>query len=192
MWGGCKLYLRALYRQPCLSTLQGLKGTFPTGQIERGTKMAGKQISVLLVDDETDIRNVMEYRLRADGFKVYMAEDGSRGLKLARRIKPSVILLDWMMPHMDGLQILAELKRRRKTKRIPVFMFTAKGIVSDMDKAFAAGADDYISKPCNMVMVGDLIRKKLQNCRENRALKRRFHAVTRVISVIKKLINKIL
>ena len=154
--------------------------------------MAGKQISVLLVDDETDIRNVMEYRLRADGFKVYLAEDGSQGLKLARRIKPSVILLDWMMPHLDGLEVLSELKYQRKTKRIPVFMFTAKGIVSDMDKAFAIGADDYITKPCNMVMLGDLIRKKLQNCKKNQALKRRFHPVIRVISVIKKLINKIL
>jgi len=153
--------------------------------------MADKQISVLLVDDETDIRNVMDYRLRADGFKVYLAESGSEGLKLARRMKPSVILLDWMMPHLDGLEVLSELKYQRKTKSIPVFMFTARGVVADMDKAFALGADGYIPKPCNMVTLGNLIRKKLQNCIKNHALKRRFHPVAGVISVIKKLVNRI-
>jgi two-component system phosphate regulon response regulator PhoB len=69
-----------------------------------------EQITILVVEDEAHIRRVLDYNLKLDGFEVYLAEDGAAGLKLARENRPDVILLDWLMPVMNGLQVLAELK----------------------------------------------------------------------------------
>jgi DNA-binding response OmpR family regulator len=123
-----------------------------------------KQIIILIVEDEAHIRRVLEYNLKLDGFEVYMAEDGGVGLKLAREKQPDVILLDWLMPVMNGLQILAELKADSSTDHIPVFMLTAKGMLNDVTQALETGADDYITKPFNPVQLGKTIREKLEKC----------------------------
>ncbi|MHC4791025.1 MAG: response regulator [Planctomycetota bacterium] len=117
---------------------------------------------VLVVDDEEHIRMVVEYNLRLDGFEVYLAEDGPAGLRLAREIVPDVILLDWMMPEMDGLEVLSELKHDERTEHIPVFMLTAKGMASDIERAFELGADDYITKPFDPRKLGETIKKKIE------------------------------
>lgn len=124
--------------------------------------MMDEHNTVLVVDDEEHIRMVVEYNLRLDGFEVYLAEDGPAGLRLAREIVPDVILLDWMMPEMDGLEVLSELKHDERTEHIPVFMLTAKGGASDIDRAFELGADDYITKPFDPRKLGETIRKKLE------------------------------
>ena len=80
---------------------------------------------ILLVEDEEHIRIVLEYNLRLEGYDVYLAEDGVTGLRLAREIMPDLILLDWMMPGMNGLAVLSELKNDEKTMHIHVFMLTA-------------------------------------------------------------------
>jgi DNA-binding response OmpR family regulator len=121
-------------------------------------------ISVLVVEDEEHIRNVLEYNLRFDGFEVHLAENGRLGLELARTVKPDVILLDWMMPGMDGLKVLSELKRDPVTQDISVFMLTAKASVGDIDQALHAGADDYITKPFDPMLLGRIIKRKLQKC----------------------------
>lgn len=77
-------------------------------------------VAVLLIEDEKHIRNIVEYNLRLDGFEVYLAADGARGLEMAFQKKPEVILLDWMMPGMDGLKVLSELKADERTKDIPL------------------------------------------------------------------------
>ena len=123
-----------------------------------------KRIPVLVVEDEEHIRDILEYNLRLDGFEVYLAENGSVGLELARKHKFKVILLDWMMPEMNGLEVLSELKHNSKTEHIPVFMLTAKGAIGDMDRAFDIGADGYITKPFDAFHLGDTIRKKLEEC----------------------------
>ena len=123
-----------------------------------------KQIIILIVEDEAHIRRVLEYNLKLDGFEVYMAEDGAAGLKLTREKQPDVILLDWLMPVMNGLQILAELKADSSTDHIPVFMLTAKGMLNDVTQALETGADDYITKPFNPVQLGKTIREKLEKC----------------------------
>jgi len=123
--------------------------------------MTQKANTILLVEDEDHIRTVVEYNLKHDGFDVYKAEDGAIGLELARRVLPDVILLDWMMPEMDGLEVLTELKRDKSTAHIPVFMLTAKGMAGDMEKAFELGADDYITKPFDPRLLGRTIRRKL-------------------------------
>ena len=123
-----------------------------------------EQIKILVVEDEAHIRKVLEYNLKLDGFEVYLAEDGATGLKLARENSPDRILLDWLMPVMDGLQVLAELKADSGTEHIPVFMLTAKGMLNDVTQAIEMGADDYITKPFNPIQLGKTIREKLEKC----------------------------
>jgi len=123
-----------------------------------------KKIPVLAVEDEEHIRNILDYNLKLDGFEVYLAENGRAGLEHAREKKLEVILLDWMMPEMDGLEVLSELKHDKRTKHIPVFMMTAKGMLGEIDRAFEVGADDYITKPFDPVLLGNTIRKKLEEC----------------------------
>jgi DNA-binding response OmpR family regulator len=129
-----------------------------------GYKLMNEQYKILIVEDEAHIRRVLDYNLKLDGFRVDMAEDGATGLRLARQICPDVILLDWLMPAMNGLQVLAELKADSATSHIPVFMLTAKGMLNDVTQALETGADDYITKPFNPVHLGKTIREKLEKC----------------------------
>lgn len=128
--------------------------------------MMSEQISVLVVEDEEHIRKVLEYNLKLDGFEVYLAGDGPTGLELAREKKPQVILLDWLMPEIDGLEVLSKLKHDERTEDIPVFMLTAKGMMLDVGRALYEGADDYITKPFDPVELGKIIKKKLEKCTE--------------------------
>lgn len=121
-----------------------------------------KEISILVVDDDPRIRLALEYNLKQDGFKVYVAEDGVDCLRLAKGKKPDLILLDWMMPEMDGIETLRKLRQNKTTMNIPVFMCTAKGAIGDIDKSFAVGVDYYITKPFDIWTLGDTIRKKLE------------------------------
>jgi DNA-binding response OmpR family regulator len=122
--------------------------------------------SVLLVEDEEHIRLVVEYNLKREGFEVYSAEDGQAALEIARKIIPDIILLDWMLPGMNGLEVLTELKHDERTKHIPVFMLTAKGMASDVARALEMGADDYITKPFNPRQLGETIKKKLEELKK--------------------------
>ncbi len=124
--------------------------------------MAKAWNTVLVVEDEDHIRTVIEYNLRRQGFDVYTAEDGLAGLDLVRKVRPDVVLLDWMMPEMDGLEVLAELKRDPITEDIPVLMLTAKGMAADIQKALELGADDYITKPFDPTSLGQTITNKLE------------------------------
>jgi two-component system alkaline phosphatase synthesis response regulator PhoP len=122
-----------------------------------------EKIPVLVVEDEEHIRNILEYNLKLDGFEVYLAEDGLAGLELARQKKFEVILLDWMMPEMNGLEVLSELKHDKRTEHIPVFMLTAKAMTDDLAQALQLGADDYIAKPFDPVTLGQVIKQKLES-----------------------------
>ena len=116
-----------------------------------------KKISVLVIEDEKDIRILLEYNLKLDGFKVYSAADGPAGLKIASEKTPDVILLDWVMPKMDGLEVLSELRHDERTKDIIVFMLTAKNMMDDLETVLASGADDYITKPFDGAELGQRI-----------------------------------
>ena len=120
--------------------------------------------TILIVENEAHIRRVLEYNLKLDGFEVYLAEDGATGLKLAHEKNPDIILLDWLMPVINGLQVLTELKADSDTEHIPVFMLTAKSMISDVTQAIEMGADDYITKPFNPTQLGKTIREKLEKC----------------------------
>ena len=119
-----------------------------------------KWIPVLVVEDDEVVRKALKRSLKLYGFKVNLAEDGPTGLKLARQNKPELILLDWMMPGMDGLEVLSELKHDKRTEHIPVFMLTGRGKIGDLDQAFDVGADDYITKPFNLMELGKTVKAK--------------------------------
>ncbi len=119
-------------------------------------------IKILVVEDEDPIRTILEYNLKMDGFDVYAASNGSAGLELAREIIPDLILLDWMMPEMDGLTVLSQLKLDERTSNIPVFMLTAKGMMNEVGRALYEGADDYITKPFDPEELGKTLKKKLE------------------------------
>ena len=125
-----------------------------------------KKIPVLVIDDEADIRRLVELNLRIDGFDVCTTSDGPSGIEAARKHKPKLILLDVMMPGMDGLEVLTNLKWNKKTKSIPVFMLTSKSTTGDMDHAFSRRADAYITKPFDGETLGRTIKKKLKELKK--------------------------
>ncbi|MFP4460331.1 MAG: PleD family two-component system response regulator [Candidatus Zixiibacteriota bacterium] len=117
-------------------------------------------IKVLVIDDDKKIRELLEYNLTFDGFDVELAKNGVEGLKMIRRFKPQLILLDIMMPEMDGYEVLEIISRDDWMSHIPVFMLTAKGMLGDVERAFKLGAADYITKPFDPFTLGEIIRKK--------------------------------
>ncbi len=102
---------------------------------------------ILVVDDEIDILNLLDYNLRKAGYTVYSAKDGPEALDLAGSKRPDLIILDIMLPDMDGTEVLRRLKGGGSTRGIPVIMLTAKGEEVDKVIGFELGAEDYITKP---------------------------------------------
>jgi DNA-binding response OmpR family regulator len=100
---------------------------------------------ILIVEDELPMRTALEDCLAGEGFRVISASDGERGLERALKEKPDLVLLDVMMPRLDGFAVCAELRRVGRT--VPVLMLTAKGQVRDRVTGLDAGADDYLVKP---------------------------------------------
>ncbi|MBN2706480.1 MAG: response regulator transcription factor [Deltaproteobacteria bacterium] len=109
--------------------------------------MDKKNTTVVVVEDETDIREVLIYNLKREGYQVSDAANGEQGLKLIRRELPDLVLLDLMLPGLDGLKICRMLKNEDNTCDIPIIMVTAKGEESDIVVGLEMGADDYVSKP---------------------------------------------
>lgn len=107
--------------------------------------MQNKQIVV--VEDEPDILEVLCYNLQREGLKVFKSLDGAEGLALIKQKIPDLVLLDLMLPSMDGLEICRQLKANPLTQDIPIIMVTAKGEESDVVLGLGIGADDYIPKP---------------------------------------------
>ncbi len=107
--------------------------------------MAGEKI--LIVDDELHIVELLKYNLEANGYKVDFSLNGKEGLDKSIKNKPSLILLDIMLPEMDGFDVCKELKKNKETQGIPIIMLTAKGEEFDKILGLELGADDYITKP---------------------------------------------
>lgn len=102
---------------------------------------------ILVVEDETDLREVLAYNLRREGFHVAVAADGDTGLRAAREKKPDLILLDLMLPDMDGLEICRRVRQDPNLRGTSIIMVTAKGEEADVVLGLGVGADDYIAKP---------------------------------------------
>ncbi|MFQ5770987.1 MAG: response regulator, partial [bacterium] len=108
---------------------------------------ADAKSKILLVDDDKDTQYAMQYLLEEVGYKVYFASEGREALKQAEAIRPNLILMDIMMPKMDGYEATRRLKSNVKFKNIPIIAMTAKAMKGDREQAFVAGCDDYIAKP---------------------------------------------
>ncbi len=106
-----------------------------------------KKKQILVVDDEEDILELVRYNLTREGYDVLCASSGEEGLKAAKNKLPDLIVLDLMLPGMDGLEVAGVLKGNSSTRDIPVVMLTAKGEEADIVTGLELGADDYITKP---------------------------------------------
>lgn len=103
--------------------------------------------SILIVEDEREIRDLLDHYFRKEGFRTLLAPDGETGLSRARAEKPDLVVLDILLPKLDGLEVLRELRRDRDLARIPVLMLSAKGEETDRVVGLELGADDYLPKP---------------------------------------------
>ncbi len=102
---------------------------------------------ILVIEDEHDIRELISYNLESEGYDIIKAATGTEGVELARKKLPDLVLLDIMLPDIDGLEVCRKLKRDDSTKDIPIIMLTAKSEDSDVISGLELGAEDYITKP---------------------------------------------
>ncbi len=102
---------------------------------------------ILIIEDEIDIANLVAFNLERAGYKVSIAADGREGLEQILQLQPSLVILDLMLPGMNGYQVLKEMQRDSRSHAIPVLMLTAKSQTEDRIKGLELGADDYLTKP---------------------------------------------
>lgn len=127
-----------------------------------------KRFRILVVDDEERIVNFLTSKLKASGYEVLTASDGVKGLEQAQAQEPDLIVLDLLMPKMNGLEMLKEL---RSFSAVPVIILTAKGEDADRIKGLQLGADDYLPKPFNpdeLVARIEAIRRRIQPAQKNK------------------------
>lgn len=108
---------------------------------------AGRSQVILAADDDEDILELIAFRLERSGYTVVRAHDGAEALAAARETLPDLIVLDVMMPKMDGYEVTRALRADEATRRIPVILLTARVQDADVQRGFDAGADDYVRKP---------------------------------------------
>ena len=102
---------------------------------------------VLVVDDDADIRGLIEMKLTGAGYEVVLEADGEAGLAAALQEKPDLVVLDWMMPGLTGIEVCRAIRDDPRTARTAVLLLTARAQETDIERGFAAGADDYLVKP---------------------------------------------
>ena len=102
---------------------------------------------ILVVEDERQLTDVLKYNLEREGYEVAVANDGPEGLRKAQMNVPDLIILDLMLPGLDGLQICREIRAGERTRKVPVIILTAKSEETDQIVGFSMGADDYVTKP---------------------------------------------
>ncbi len=159
--------LRASYHDVAIFLHQQLGGAAADGALG-GEDMP----QVLVVDDDRSTRSTLRYTLQRDGFRVEEAADGAQALAMLKRFQPDVILMDAVMPVMDGFTACARLQELPGGSGIPVLMITALQDNSSVERAFAAGASDYIPKPIHYAVLSQRVRRIIEG---NRAEKRIRH-----------------
>lgn len=122
-----------------------------------------KKHSILIIEDTDDLREVFVDYFKVCGYRVYEAGDGEEGFRKAGMYNPDIIILDIMMPKMDGIETCKLLKLDDDLKDIPVIFLTAKSQTSDKIKAFSIGANDFITKPCNLMELHARVKVHLKS-----------------------------
>ncbi|MFD0981297.1 phosphate regulon transcriptional regulator PhoB [Tropicimonas aquimaris] len=124
-----------------------------------------EQPSVLVVEDEAAQREVLTYNLEAEGFRVCRAENGEEALLLVEEDAPDLIVLDWMLPNVSGIEVCRRLKMRADTRSVPIIMLSARSEEVDRVRGLETGADDYVVKPYSVVELMARIRAQLRRTR---------------------------
>ena len=117
---------------------------------------------LFIAEDETSIVSLLKYNLEKEGHKISSSENGEEALKLIKEKIPDLILMDWMLPDLSGVEICKQLKKNKKFSDIPIIMLTAKGEEEDKLKAFDTGADDYVTKPFSQKELNARIKSLLR------------------------------
>ena len=121
--------------------------------------------TVLLVEDEPAQREMLAYNLEAEGFDVITADNGEDGLILVDENDPDLIVLDWMMPQLSGIEVCRRLKSNSKTRQIPVLMLSARAEEVDRVRGLETGADDYVVKPYSVIELMARVKAHLRRIR---------------------------
>ncbi|WP_424833659.1 phosphate regulon transcriptional regulator PhoB [Ruegeria sp.] len=127
--------------------------------------MSADQPTVLVVEDELAQREVLAYNLEAEGFRVSKAASGDEALLLVDEDSPDIIVLDWMMPNLSGIEVCRRLKTRPDTRSIPIIMLSARSEEVDKVRGLETGADDYVVKPYSVVELMARVRSQLRRVR---------------------------
>lgn len=127
--------------------------------------MPASQPQILLVEDEPAQREVLAYNLESEGFNVRRAENGEEAMLLVAEALPDLVILDWMMPLLSGIEVCRQLKTREDTREIPVIMLSARSEEVDTVRGLETGADDYIVKPYSMRELMARVRTQLRRVR---------------------------
>ncbi len=123
------------------------------------------QPCVLLVEDEPAQREVLSYNFEAEGFRVAQASNGEEALMLVEEAAPDVIVLDWMLPNVSGIEVCRRLKMRPETRGVPIIMLSARSEEVDRVRGLETGADDYMIKPYSLVELVARVRTQLRRTR---------------------------
>src|SRR2546430_10176884 len=126
--------------------------------------------TILVVDDDPDIARFVEVNLRSAGYEVAVAADGEEALDRAQDMRPDLVLLDVMMPRIDGFEVAQRLRRNPQTANTSIIMLTAKALSADKVLGLTAGADDYIIKPFDPIELLARVKTTLRRARDNRNL----------------------
>jgi two-component system phosphate regulon response regulator PhoB len=126
--------------------------------------MAGQPF-VLVVEDDPAQREVLAYNIRAEGYEVETAETGDQALMLAREHTPDLVVLDWMLPNVSGIEVCRQMKSNADLARVPVIMLSARSEENDKVRGLEIGADDYIVKPYSVAELLARIRTQLRRVR---------------------------
>jgi two-component system phosphate regulon response regulator PhoB len=132
---------------------------------------------ILIIEDERALTEVLAYNLQREGYQTIVAHDGQEGLRKAQLLLPDLILLDLMLPVLDGLSVCRELRAGEQTRNIPILMLTAKAEETDQVVGFSLGADDYVTKPFSVKVLMQRIK----------ALQRRTDTGTELADVVEHL-----
>ena len=121
--------------------------------------------SVLVVEDEAAQREVLAYNLEAEGFRVQQADNGEEALLIVSEETPDLIVLDWMLPNVSGIEVCRRLKSRAETRNVPIIMLSARSEETDLVRGLETGADDYMVKPYSVAELMARVRTQLRRTR---------------------------
>jgi len=137
----------------------------PSAVIGSTTRRTTMKPTVLVVEDEEALSTLLQYNLEKEGYKVVTTADGEEAALLVREVEPDLVLLDWMLPSLSGIELCRRLRSRSETRNLPIVMITARGEEADRIRGLDTGADDYITKPFSTTELLARIRAVLRRIR---------------------------